>query len=400
MSLEPRTDPNPPTAEPETPAKGPAIDAQALHQEILDLGTQGMVMNMGPQHPSTHGVLRLILTLDGEEVMACEPMIGYLHRGLEKMAERRPYRHFLPFTDRLDYVCSLANNLACAQAIERLAGVEVPERAQWLRVALMELNRIASHLLFLGTFGTDLGATTMLLYAFREREEALALLEAITGARLTYNWIRVGGLPDDMPENWDKGVLAFCDLLESRLPEYDRLLTDNPIFRRRTEGVGVVSPEDAKAYGLTGPTLRASGVAYDIRRWAPYEKYAEIDFDVVVLRDGDTFARYLARRLELEQSVRILRQVFDKLPEGPIASKVGKVLKPPPGIAFSQVESPRGELSFTMVSDGSPNPVRVHIRAPSFANLTVLADLVAGNKVADVVAILGSIDIVLGEVDR
>lgn len=368
--------------------------------EVRGLDFQGMKINMGPQHPSTHGVLRLILTLDGEEVIECEPVIGYLHRGLEKMAERRPYRQFIPFTDRIDYVCSLACNLACAQAIERLAAVEVPERAQWLRVALVELNRIASHLLFIGTFGSDLGATTSLLYAFREREACLEMLEAITGARLTYNWIRVGGLPDDMPEGWDKGVLECCDFVESRMPEYEKLLTNNPIFRARCEGIGVIGREEAVDYGLSGPTLRGSGVAYDVRKSMPYDAYDRIDFDVCTRPEGDVMARYLVRIAEIGQSIRIIRQVFDKLPEGPIIGKVPKMLKPPAGEAYSLVESPRGEMSFFMVSDGSANPARIHIRGPSFCNLGALEHMVVGTKIADVVSILGSLDIVLGEVDR
>lgn len=367
---------------------------------VQDFEFQGMVINMGPQHPSTHGVLRLILKLDGEEVVECEPVIGYLHRGLEKMAERRPYRKFLPFTDRLDYISSLSSNLGCAQAIERLSGIEVPERGQYLRVALLELNRIASHLLFLGTFGADLGATTALLYAFRERELCLKLLEDITGARLTYNWMRVGGVPQDMPEGWDKGVLDFCRVLEDRLPEYDRLLTNNPIFRARTEGIGYVSAEDAVDYGMSGPSLRGSGVAYDVRRAAPYEVYDRLDFEVCTRPGGDAFSRYQVRIDEFKESVKILRQVFDAMPEGPVLTRTGSSIKTPAGEAYSQVESPRGELSFFLVSDGSPNPARLHIRAPSFCNLVALEDLVIGTKVADVVSILGSFDIVLGEVDR
>jgi NADH-quinone oxidoreductase subunit D len=377
--------------------------SEPIHEtefEVREPGFQGMKINMGPQHPSTHGVLRLILTLDGEEVIACEPVIGYLHRGLEKMAERRPYRQFIPFTDRIDYLSSISSNLGCAQAVERLADVEVPERAQWPRVALLELNRIASHLMFVGTFGSDLGATTALLYAFREREYCIELLEEITGARLTYNWIRVGGLPADMPEGWDKGVLKCCDLMESRLPEYEKLLPNNPIFRARCEGIGVVGAEEAINYGLSGPTLRASGVDYDVRRFMPYEVYDQLDFEVCTRPEGDVMARYLVRIREIVESCRILRQVMEKMPEGPIIGKVPKVLKPPVGEAYSLIESPRGEISFYMVSDGSLNPARVHIRAPSFCNLGALAHLVVGTKLADVVSILGSLDIVLGEVDR
>lgn len=366
---------------------------------VQDFEFQGMLINMGPQHPSTHGVLRLILKLDGEEVLECDPVIGYLHRGLEKMAERRPYRQFLPFTDRLDYVSALSCNLACAQAIERLAKIEVPERASYLRVALLELGRIASHLLFLGTFGADLGATTMLLYAFREREAALTLLEEFTGARLTYNFMRAGGIPQDMPEGWDKGVLAFCEQLEAKLPEYDRLLTGNPVFRARCEGIGVISAADAIDYGMCGPSLRGSGVAHDIRRFAPYEVYDKLDFELCTRPDGDVLSRYLVRLDEFRQSISILRQVLDALPEGPVLTRTGTALRTS-GMAYSQVESPRGEMSFLYVSDGSQNPARCHIRAPSYCNLVPLKNLVIGTKVADVVAILGSLDIVLGEVDR
>ncbi|MCS7309711.1 MAG: NADH-quinone oxidoreductase subunit D [Armatimonadetes bacterium] len=366
----------------------------------VEILSQGMVINVGPQHPSTHGVLRLILTLDGEQIVACEPVIGYLHRGLEKMMERRPYRHNIPFTDRLDYLAALSNNLAICQCIERLGGVEVPERAQYIRVLLMELQRIASHLVFVGTFGTDLGATTMFLYAFREREMVLDLLEECTGARLTYNWVRVGGVPDDLPEGFGEKVLDFVKVFRQRLDEYDRLLTRNRIFRSRTQGIGVLPKEMALACGCSGPVARASGVAYDIRKVAPYEVYDRVEFEVPVLEDGDVWARYLVRMEEMRQSLRIIEQVLRDMPEGPVLTKLPKVFKPPAGIAYSRVESPRGELSFMMVSDGSPNPVRVHIRAPSFVNLSVLPRLLEGAKVADLVAILGSIDVVLGEIDR
>ncbi len=366
----------------------------------VEVLSQGMVINVGPQHPSTHGVLRLILTLDGEQILACEPVIGYLHRGLEKMMERRPYRHNIPFTDRLDYLAALSNNLAICQCIERLGGVEVPERAQYIRVLLMELQRIASHLVFLGTFGTDLGATTMFLYAFREREMVLDLLEECTGARLTYNWVRVGGVPDDLPEGFGQKVLDFVKLFRQRIEEYDMLLTRNRIFRSRTQGIGVLPKETALAYGCSGPVARASGIPYDIRKVAPYEVYNRVEFDVPVFEDGDVWARYLVRMEELRQSLRIIEQVLRDMPDGPVQTKLPKIFKPPAGIAYSRVESPRGELSFMMVSDGGANPVRVHIRAPSFVNLSVLPRLLEGAKVADLVAILGSIDVVLGEIDR
>lgn len=366
----------------------------------VEILSQGMVINVGPQHPSTHGVLRLILTLDGEQILHCEPVCGYLHRGLERMMERRPYRHNIPFTDRLDYLAALSCNLGICQCIERLGGVEVPERAQYIRVLLMELQRIASHLVFLGTFGTDLGATTMFLYAFREREMVLDLLEECTGARLTYNWVRVGGVPDDLPDGFGQNVLAFLKLFRERIEEYHQLLTRNRIFRSRTQGIGILPKHLALAHGASGPVIRASGVAYDIRTVAPYEVYDRVQFDVPVMEKGDVWARYMVRMEEMRQSIRIIEQVLRDIPDGPVQTKLPKVFKPPAGIAYSRVESPRGELSFMMVSDGSPNPARVHIRTPSFVNLSILPHLLEGTKVADLVAILGSLDIVLGEIDR
>lgn len=365
-----------------------------------EISSPGMAINMGPQHPSTHGVLRLIVELDGEVVHSCRPVIGYLHRGLEKMFEARPYRHNIPFTDRLDYLASLNNNLAISQAIERIGNIAVPERAQYIRVILCELNRIASHLVFLGTFATDLGATTVFLYSFRERERVLDLLEAMTGARLTYNWIRAGGVPADLPEGFEEATRAFIKEFLPRLDENDRLLTGNRIFRARCEGVGVIPREMAIAYGASGPVIRGSGVPYDIRKIAPYEVYDRLEFDVPVFPEGDVMARYKVRIEEMRQSARIIEQCFRDMPQGEIMTKIPKIFKPPAGEAYSRTESPRGELCFYMVSDGSTNPVRVHIRAPSFVHLSLLPELLKGVKVADVIAILGSLDTVLGEVDR
>jgi NADH-quinone oxidoreductase subunit D len=359
-----------------------------------------MTLNMGPQHPSTHGVLRLIVQLDGEIIRSCRPVIGYLHRGLEKMFEARPYRQNIPFTDRLDYLAALNSNLAMAQAIERIGGVQVPERAQYIRVLLCELNRIASHLVFLGTFATDLGATTVFLYAFREREKVLDLLEAMTGARLTYNWIRAGGVPTDLPEGFGAGVLAFLAELREALEENSRLLTGNRIFRVRCEGIGIISREMALAYGASGPVARGSGIPYDIRRVAPYDVYDRMEFDVPVFAEGDCMARYRVRIEEIRQSARIIEQCLRDMPEGEVLTKLPKIFKPPAGEAYSRTESPRGELSILAVSDGSPNPARIHVRGPSFVHLSLLPELLAGTKVADVIAILGSLDTVLGEVDR
>lgn len=359
-----------------------------------------MTVNFGPQHPSTHGVLRLIVEIDGEIIRSCRPEIGYLHRGLEKMFESRSYRHNVPFTDRLDYLCSLANNLAICQAIERVGNVDVPERAKYLRVLMVELNRIASHLVFLGTFATDLGATTVFLYAFRERELLLDLLEAMTGARLTYNWIRVGGMPADIPEGYGEKVIAFLNQMRTRLDENDRLLTNNRIFRARCENIGVLKREDAIAWGATGPVARGSGVNLDIRKAAPYEIYDRLDFEVPVFEEGDVMARYKVRIEEMRQSARIVEQVLKTMPEGDIQTKLPKIFKPPAGEAYSRIESPRGELSFYIISDGTPNPVRIHIRAPSFIHLSLLQFMAKDIKVADMIAVAGSLDPVMGEVDR
>jgi NADH-quinone oxidoreductase subunit D len=360
----------------------------------------GMTINMGPQHPSTHGVLRLLVDLDGEVVKDCRPIIGYLHRGLERMFESRPYRQNLPFTDRLDYLASLNCNLAMAQAIERLGAVPVPERAAYIRVLLCELNRIASHLVFLGTFAQDVGATTVFLYAFRERERILDMLEAMTGARLTYNWIRVGGVAADLPEGFDAGVRGFFKTFLPELAANDRLLTRNRIFAVRTQGIGVIPRRMAIAYGTSGPVARGSGLSCDLRRDSPYEVYDRVEFDVPVREEGDCMARYLVRIEEMRQSVRIVEQCLRDLPGGELQTKLPKIFKPPAGQAYSRTESPRGELSFYMLSDGSPNPARVHVRAPSFVHLSLLPAMLRGVKIADVIAILGSLDTVLGEVDR
>lgn len=365
-----------------------------------EITSPGMTINMGPQHPSTHGVLRLIVELDGEIVKSCRPVIGYLHRGLEKMFERRPYRQSIPFTDRLDYLASLNNNLAISQAIERLGGIEVPERAQYIRVILCELNRIASHLVFLGTFATDVGAVSPFLYAFRDREKVLDLLESMTGARLTYNWIRAGGVPEDLPEGFEDRTIAFLKEFVPGIKEYDELVTGNRIFRARCEGVGIISKEMAIAYAASGPVARGSGLNFDLRKCAPYEIYDRVEFDVPVFHECDVMARYRVRIEEMRQSARIVEQCFKQMPEGDIMTKIPKIFKPPAGEAYSRTESPRGELSFFMVSDGTPNPVRCHIRAPSFVHLSLLPEMLVGIKIADVIAILGSLDTVLGEVDR
>jgi NADH-quinone oxidoreductase subunit D len=362
--------------------------------------SERVVLNMGPQHPSTHGVLRLQLTLEGEVIVGCDPVIGYLHRGVEKIGEARTYPQFIPYTDRIDYLSSASNNVAYVQAVEKLMQVEVPERARYLRVILLELNRIASHLVFVATFANDLAATTVFLYGVRERELIMDLFEMWTGARLTQSGVRIGGVAADIPEGFVEKARGFCRLLPQRLDEYDRLLTGNRIFRARTEGVGILPPEVGLDYGCSGPTLRGSGLPFDIRRAEPYEAYDALDFEVATEGTCDCMGRYRVRMEEMRQSVRIVEQCLEQLPEGEVRAKVPRAVRPPEGEAYGRVESPRGEFGCYVVSDGGTQPVRVRLRAPSFFHLGALPSMLQGWKVGDAVAILGSIDIVLGEVDR
>jgi NADH-quinone oxidoreductase subunit D len=362
--------------------------------------TSRLTLNMGPQHPSTHGVLRLELVLEGEVILECKPDIGYLHRGIEKLAEARTYAQFLPYTDRVDYLSSPSNNLAYVQAVEKLLGLEVPQRARYLRVVLLELNRIASHLVFFATFANDLGATTPFLYGFREREGLEDLFEMWTGSRLTQSWIRIGGVGSDLPEGFVDKTREFCEMLPGRIDEYDQLLTGNRIFMARAEGVGVLEREAALDYACSGPTLRGSGEAYDVRRAQPYEVYDGLEFEVPTDGTCDCMGRYRVRMAEMRQSVKIVEQCLAQLPEGEIATKLPRALKPPAGEALGRVESPRGDFSCFVVSDGGPRPARVRLRTPSFYNLAALPAILRGWKVGDVVAILGSLDIVLGEIDR
>lgn len=362
--------------------------------------TETIQINMGPQHPSTHGVLRMILTLDGETVVKGTPDIGYLHRGIEKLAEDRTYAQFVALTDRTDYLSAMLNNAVYAMAVEKLAEIEVPERAEFIRVIAMELQRIASHLVFVGAFALDLGATTPFLYAFREREDIMDMFEMTCGARLTYSYIRPGGVMRDLPDGFDEKARAFIKKLPGRLEEIDNLFSKNEIVYVRTRGVGILPPDDAVSYGVSGPSLRASGVPMDVRRDDPYSVYDRLDFDVVTRETCDCLARYEVRVDEIRQSARIVEQALDMIPEGEYTAKVPRVLKPPVGEAYARVESSRGDLGCYIISDGSTNPYRLHWRAPSFINLAAVGDMVRGWKVADTVAILGSLDIVLGEVDR
>jgi NADH-quinone oxidoreductase subunit D len=380
---------------------------------------------MGPQHPSTHGVLRLVLELEGETVVRAIYDIGYLHTGFEKSFESKTYSQGITLTDRMDYLAPLSNNLGFCLATEKLLGLEIPARAQWIRVLLTELTRIQSHLVWLGTHAIDLGAMSVFLYCFREREEILHIFEAVSGQRMMTSYFRIGGLALEPPLGWLKGVQKFAKSFPARIDEYEALLTRNPIWLRRTQGVGYISAEDAIAYGLSGPSLRGSGVDFDIRKKEPYSSYEKFDFKAVTRPEGDVYGRYLARVEEMRQSLRIVNQAMEGLPEGPVKADAPHIVlpdresmktsiealiyhfkivtegfHPPVGEVYQAIESPRGELGFYMVSDGSPKPFRCHVRAPSFANLQALPKMVEGRLIADVVACIGTIDIVLGEVDR
>ena len=373
--------------------------SQAAAAPIFD--TDELVINMGPQHPSTHGVLRVVLRLDGERVVDADVVIGYIHRGIEKLCENRDWTQIILLTDRMDYVAAATNNLGYCETVEKLMEIEVPRRARYIRTILAELQRIASHCLWLGTHAMDIGAMTVFLYAFRERELILDLFEDYCGARLTYNAMRIGGLPLDIPTGWDAKVREFCKVMESKIPEYETLLTNNRIWLERTKDIGVISAEDAIGLGLCGPPLRGSGVYRDVRKDEPYAAYDEMEFDVPLGTRGDTYDRYLIRLEEFRQSIRIIRQALDGLPEGPIMGKVPRLIKPKAGETYHAIESPKGELGYFIVSDGrATNPYRFRVRPPSFCNLQGLRPLVIGHLVADVVALIGTIDIVLGEVDR
>jgi NADH-quinone oxidoreductase subunit D len=365
------------------------------------LRTEELMLNMGPQHPSTHGVLRLIVTLNGENIVDVQPDIGYLHSSVEKMMEHRTYVQNVALVDRgMDYLIALVNEEVYCLAVERLAGTQIPDRARYLRVIFCELNRIASHLVWLGTWAIDLGATTVFLWCFREREMILDLFEKVTGGRLHHVYFRVGGVYADPPDGWVEECSAFLDYFLPRVDEYDTLLTENPIFLARTKGVGTITRADAIAMGATGPVARASGLNFDVRRAAPYEVYDRFQFDVPVYPEGDCYARYLVRLQEMRESVRIIRQALRDLPGGEIRARVPMTMKAPRGEVYARVESPRGDLGIHLVSDGGETPYRSKIRAPSFSNLYALTEMMRGWKVADVIAILGSIDIVLSDVDR
>jgi NADH-quinone oxidoreductase subunit D len=388
--------------------------------------TETMVLNMGPQHPSTHGVLRVALELDGETVVKARPDIGYLHTGIEKSCEAKTYTQAITLTDRMDYLCPLSNNLGYCLAVEKLLKLEIPKRAQYVRVLLTEMTRIASHLVWLGTHAIDLGAMSVLLYCFREREEILKIFEMVAGQRMMTSYFRIGGLALEPPAGWLERVAAFVESFPGHMEEYEDLLTENRIWKLRTEGVGHITPEDAIAWGMSGPGLRAAGVPYDVRKFFPYSSYEEFEFDVPTRTESDCYARYLVRMEEMRQSLRIVRQAMAKVPsEGPIRTEAPGIVppqrekmktemealiyhfkiftegfSPPPGEVYQRIESPRGEFGCYLVSDGTPKPFRVKFRAPSFVNLQTLSVMCEQRLVADVVACIGTLDIVLGEIDR
>ncbi|MBL8148552.1 MAG: NADH-quinone oxidoreductase subunit D [Blastocatellia bacterium] len=374
----------------------------AKYNEVAEeFATEELVLNMGPQHPSTHGVLRVVLKLDGEIVTDLDCDIGYLHRGVEKICEHRTYAMIAPYFDRTDYVAAVSNGLCYVETVEKAMGIEVPPRAQYLRVALTELSRISSHLLWLGTHAMDVGAMTIFLWAFREREEILKIFENFFGARLTCHAFRIGGMSYDAYEGFEQEVKQFCDRFPTRLAEMEQMLNSNRIWLSRTVGVGIISAEDAIDLGLTGACLRGSGIEWDIRKAHPYECYSELEFDIPYGENGDTYDRYLVRMEEMRQARRIVIQTIDKLPTGAVtAARVPKVLKPPAGDYYHSNESPKGELGIYLVSDGSTQPVRLRIRPPCFVNLQALKKMCVGRLYADVVAVIGTLDIVLGEVDR
>lgn len=404
-------------------AEGAILDSSDIDVEVSEDET--MIINMGPQHPSTHGVLRLMMELKGEMVLRTKPVIGYLHTGMEKTAEGLSYIQGSTNVTRMDYLAPLHNELVFSLATESLLGIDMPPRATWIRMLMSELNRLSSHLMWMATNGMDLGSTSMMIYGFREREMVLSFFEKVTGLRMNHNYIRPGGVAADLPDGWYDDVLAICQTIPGRLDEYDEMLTGQPIFRERTEGVGIITQAQAIALSASGPLLRSTGVAWDLRKDIPYLAYDQVDFDVIVGSVGDTFDRFAVRLGELRESVRIIAQIIEKMPEGPYRTLDKKVTPPPrkridesmealihhfklftegihvpPGESYVAVESPRGELGCYMVADGSAKPFRMHIRGPSFVNLQSLPTMMAGSLIADAVAIISSIDPVMGEVDR
>ena len=404
-------------------AEGVSIDPGAFNLEFAEDET--MILNVGPAHPSTHGVLRVMMELDGETVLRTKPVVGYLHTGMEKTGEDLTYVQGSTNVTRMDYLAPLFNECVFSMAVEQLLEVEVPPRATWIRMLMCELNRVSSHLLFMATNGLDVAALSMMLYGWREREVVLSFLEKVSGLRMNHNYIRPGGVAADLPDGWRDDVLAICDLIPPRLDEYDDILTGQPVFRQRTEGVGTISGEEAIALSATGPILRSAGVAFDLRRDLPYQYYDQLEFDVVVGKYGDAFDRYAIRLNEMRESIRTIRQILERMPRGDFRIQDKKVTPPPraridqsmealihhfkiftegfkvpEGEVYVAVEGPRGELGCYLVSDGTAKPYRLHIRDSSFANLQTLAPMLRGGLVADAIAIISSVDPVMGGVDR
>ncbi len=372
----------------------------ALLDEANQVRTEEMLLNVGPQHPSTHGVFRLLVKISGETILDADPVIGYLHRGTEKLAEDLQYTQIIPYTDRLDYLAAMLNNYAFCHAVEEALDIQVPERAEYLRVILMEMQRIASHLLFIGTYLLDLGAMSPFLYVFQERERIVQLFNEISGARLTYNFMRIGGVKYDAPPGWLDKVRAFVPFMREKIKMYDSLITGNEIFLDRTRGVGVYDAETALAYGMSGINLRSTGFDWDLRRKKPYSIYDRFDFAVPLGQHGDCFDRYYLHLLEMGESLKIVEQALEQIPDtGPVLGKVPRLIRIPAGEYYSGIEGARGELGFFIVSDGKDKPYRLKIRKPSFVNLQLLPRLLRGQNMANLIAILGAVDIVLGEVD-
>ena len=375
--------------------------AEASRELVADAEPIEMLLNMGPQHPSTHGVFRMVLWVDGERIVELEPHIGYLHRGSEKLCEGEQYHQVITLFDRLDYVSNFNNELIYCQAVEKLMGLAVPERAEFVRVILCELNRIASHLLYVATIGLDAGASTPALFCFRGRERVQSVFEAVSGARMMHNYFRVGGLKEDLPDNFEELIGELLPVLREDVDEADRLLTFNEIFLARLKEVGTISTEDALDFGLTGPCLRACGTGYDVRKAQPYSVYDRFDFDVPVGLDGDCWDRHYIRVQEMFESLRIIEQALAQMPSGAVTSPLGRrLIRPPKGDVYVRAENPRGEIGVYLVSDGTDKPYRVKVRPPSFCNLSAIKHMLRGAWLADAVVILGSLDIVLGEVDR
>ncbi|WP_010233992.1 NADH-quinone oxidoreductase subunit D [Clostridium arbusti] len=362
--------------------------------------TEEMTLNFGPQHPSTHGVYRAIFTLDGESIVNVENVIGYLHRGMEKLAESRTYTQFIPYTDRLDYLSGMLNELGYVQTVEKLMEIEVPERAEYLRIIMAELQRIASHQVFLGSMAIDLNGATPWMYFFRDREKVLDLFEMVCGSRMTTNYMRIGGVSQELPEEFIPELRNFLTDMDKNFVEYERIITGNEIFQARTKDVGIISGERALAYGLTGPNLRASGIDLDLRRDVPYGIYQRFEFKVIVGKNGDCYERWLMRIGEMEESLKIIKQALQQIQEGPILAKVPRMIKLPKGDIYHQIEGSKGTLGYYLVSDGLNKPYRLHIHGPSFVNIGAFPEMAKESTIQDAVAILASLDPILGEVDR